>query len=274
MHQTPSPNKKKAQPIKNFNLKIKYLFFDIDDTITTKGKLPSTTYNFLWKLHQVGIKLFPVTGRPAGWCEMIARFWPVEAVIGENGAFYFQYKNKKMNRFFLSNKNSINKNQVKLKKIQNEILKQVPGSAISSDQFCRLFDLAIDFCEDVKPLKKNQVKLIKDIFLKHGANAKISSIHVNGWFGSYDKLSAVKALNKNLLKESLKNFQKHSAFIGDSPNDEPLFGYFDNSIGVKNIYDFLDDLEHPPKFICSKNNSEGFNEFSKLCLQKVPSYFG
>jgi len=27
---------------------------------------------------------------PAGWCDLIARFWPVDAVVGENGALYFR----------------------------------------------------------------------------------------------------------------------------------------------------------------------------------------
>ena len=67
--------------------KIKYILCDIDDTITTKGKLTAEAYNAMWKLHDAGYKVVPVTGRPAGWCDLIIREWPVEAVVGENGAF-------------------------------------------------------------------------------------------------------------------------------------------------------------------------------------------
>ena len=31
------------------------------------------------------------TGLLAGWCDHIARMWPVDGVVGENGALYFWY---------------------------------------------------------------------------------------------------------------------------------------------------------------------------------------
>jgi hydroxymethylpyrimidine pyrophosphatase-like HAD family hydrolase len=67
------------------------LFTDIDDTITTEGRLPAAAYGALERLHEAGLKVVPITGRPAGWCDMVARFWPVDGVVGENGAFYFRY---------------------------------------------------------------------------------------------------------------------------------------------------------------------------------------
>ncbi|MEM7647419.1 MAG: HAD hydrolase family protein, partial [Pseudomonadota bacterium] len=78
-------------PVSEFKNSIKVLFTDIDDTLTTDGRLSSQSYEMLWKLHDSGIDVVPVTGRPAGWCEMIARMWPVLGVVGENGALAFQY---------------------------------------------------------------------------------------------------------------------------------------------------------------------------------------
>ena len=63
------------------------MLLDIDDTLTTDGRLTAAAYGALEKLSARGLRVIPVTGRPAGWCDMIARFWPVEAVVGENGAF-------------------------------------------------------------------------------------------------------------------------------------------------------------------------------------------
>lgn len=175
----------------NSQTKIKYLLTDIDDTMTTDGHLPACAYESLWKLHNSGIQVIPITGRPAGWCEMIARLWPVAGVIGENGGFYFRYSKQKMHRWFFADKKTTEENQIKLKKIETEILSKVSGSAVSSDQFCRLMDLAIDFCEDVPALQKTDIQKIVQIFDSHGATAKVSSIHVNGWFGNYNKVSTI-----------------------------------------------------------------------------------
>lgn len=254
------------KPIQDFNQHINVLFTDIDDTLTFEGRLPAKSYEMLWKLAEAGIDVIPVTGRPAGWCEMIARMWPVPAIIGENGAFYFEYANKKMNRIFATNEESRIENQKKLKLIEKEVLSLVPGSALASDQFTRLFDLAIDFCEDVPPLKKEDINQIVSIFKKNGATAKVSSIHVNGWFGHYDKKSMCETFFKNRYKKKLKDQLHTSAFIGDSPNDEPMFAFFENSVAVANILDFKEDLNHLPKFVTANKAGDGFVEFGEKLL--------
>jgi len=73
---------------------IRGVFCDIDDTLTTDGRLTARAYAALESLKAAGKLVVPVTGRPAGWCDHIARMWPVDAVVGENGAFYFQYDDK------------------------------------------------------------------------------------------------------------------------------------------------------------------------------------
>ena len=246
--------------------KIQFVFCDIDDTITEHGKLPANSYAALWELQKNGIHVVPVTGRPAGWCEMIARFWPVSGVIGENGALYYRYTNGKMKRHYMLKDSQIKKNRQKLDKVSKEILKKVKGSAISSDQFCRIFDLAIDFCEDVKPLPQKKIDQIVEIFKKNKAQAKVSSIHVNGWFGSYDKLSMCKEFMKREFKIDLKKQNSICTFIGDSPNDEPMFEFFIQSFAVQNITGFLNRLEHKPAFVTPSNGANGFVEFTKKLL--------
>lgn len=248
------------------NLKIQYVFCDIDDTITEHGKLPANSYKALWDLNTNGIHVIPVTGRPAGWCEMIARFWPVSGVIGENGALYFRYKDGKMKRHYMLKDAQVKKNRAKLDKLSKEILKKVKGSAISTDQFCRIFDLAIDFCEDVKPLPKKKVDEIVRIFETHKAQAKVSSIHVNGWFGNYDKLSMCKEFMKKEFKIDISKHNDACAFIGDSPNDEPMFKFFKNSFAVQNITNFLDVLKHKPAFVTPSAGALGFVEFSQKII--------
>ena len=62
---------------------IRAVLTDIDDTLTDDGRLSARAYGALERLQQAGLIVVPVTGRPAGWCDMIARFWPVDAVVGQ-----------------------------------------------------------------------------------------------------------------------------------------------------------------------------------------------
>lgn len=255
--------------LNTFNQPLQLVFTDIDDTLTKDGQLPAESYSKLWELHKKGVSIVPVTGRPAGWCEMIARMWPVAAVIGENGAFYFEYKNQKMNRVFVTDENTRLENQKKLKTIEQEVFKNVPGSALASDQFTRLFDLAIDFCEDVPALGQADIDKIVSVFKKHGATAKVSSIHVNGWFGEYDKKTMCEIYYKNVFGKELKENLKSCAFIGDSPNDEPLFAFFENSFAVANIKKFKSQLTHFPAFVTPSEGAQGFVEFGNQVLKTL-----
>lgn len=255
-----------VQELSKFNAKLKFLFTDIDDTLTDDGYLLPEAYGALWNLHRAKINVVPVTGRPAGWCEMIARQWPVSAVVGENGAFYFQYKNKTMQRHFFTDEKTRIENQKKLATIQCEVLSQVQGCAIASDQFCRLFDLAIDFCEDVPALPKASVDQIVKIFKQHGAQAKVSSIHVNGWFGTYNKLTMVLEYLSREWNINAEEAKTVCGFSGDSPNDEPMFEFFPYSFGVANIKNFLAELKHPPQFVSAYRGGDGFTEISQQII--------
>lgn len=242
---------------------IQYVLTDIDDTMTDHGQLGPEAYAALWDLSRAGFKVIPVTGRPAGWCEMIARFWPVAGVVGENGGFYFRYEGKKMHRHFLTPDAQRLEHRRKLdQEIAPEILKSVPGSAIASDQFCRLMDLAIDFREDVPALSDPKIKQIVQIFEEHGAQAKISSIHVNGWFGNYDKLSTSLLFLKKEFDLNEKEVQTQVAFVGDSPNDEPMFSHLKHSFAVANVKSFLPQMAHKPRHIASLPGGLGFQEIA------------
>jgi hypothetical protein len=73
---------------------IRGVFTDIDETVSTAGHLTAEAYGALAALKKAGLLVVPVTGRPAGWCDHIARFWPVDAVVGENGAFWMWHDGK------------------------------------------------------------------------------------------------------------------------------------------------------------------------------------
>jgi len=244
------------------------VFVDIDDTLTTEGRLTAASYSALEALSEAGIRIVPVTGRPAGWCDLIARFWPVAGVVGENGAFYFSYDHdaRAMRRVYAGSQDTRRENQEKLALIRDRVLAEVPGSAVSADQKFRDTDLAIDFCEDVPALGGEDVERIKEIFEQAGATAKVSSIHVNGWFGSHDKLSMTRRFCLEVLGFELQEKLDRSIFVGDSPNDSPMFAYFPMSFGVANVRDFEGDLDASPAWIARERGGDGFVEIAETLL--------
>ena len=59
----------------------------------------------------------------------------------------------------------------------------------------------------------------------------------------------------------------HAPYVGDSPNDAPLFEAFAHSIGVANVARFLGDLESPPTYITSRPCGAGFAQVVRRVLQ-------
>ena len=248
---------------------IKFILTDIDDTLTSDGRLKSDAYEAMERLSDNGYSVIPVTGRCAGWCDHIARMWPVDGVVGENGAFFFSYDhvNKKMNNSYSQTEDERKENFTVLNQIKNTILESVPGTAEASDQDYRITDLAIDFAEDVPKLSQNMIDEIVNIAEQNGATAKISSIHVNCWIGEHNKLTTSLKILKENFGLNDKEIQSNVVFVGDSPNDSMMFGFFNNSVGVANVVDMMHKIVSPPKYITSKYSGEGFVELADLLLK-------
>ena len=248
--------------------KIRYVLADIDDTLTLNGRLPAVVFAAMEHLQAAGIRTVPITGRPAGWCDHIARMWPVDGLVGENGAFYFRYddQQRKMQRRYFKSEDQRNADRQKLEKLKLKILKEIPGCRISADQSYREADLAIDYCEDIPPLTMKEVDAIVRLFEEAGARAKISSIHVNGWFGEYDKLTMTKILFSEVFKDDLKAVKEDVIFIGDSPNDVPMFQFFPQSVGVANILQFRGKIAHEPSWVTQNEGGYGFAEMVNILL--------
>ena len=257
--------------VKEVALNLEGIFFDIDDTVTTCGRIPASAFAALWAFQDAGLKVIPITGRPAGWCDHIARMWPVDAIVGENGAFYFwldQWAGKLKKRFL--DPDAVRKEKrIRLQQIAEELLKSVPGTALASDQSYRETDLAIDFCEDVEPLDWPSIERICAVFEKHGATCKVSSIHVNGWFGDYNKLGMTRMMARELWGMDLDSDRHRFLFCGDSPNDEPMFEYFPFSAGVRNVLRFSERMRHLPAFVADREGGEGFAEIAETILSFI-----
>lgn len=243
---------------------------DIDDTLTTHGRLTAGAYAALERLRAAGFVVIPITGRPAGWCDHIARMWPVDAVVGENGAFYMRYdpEARRLRKRFIDADEVRQANRRRLAEIAGRVVAAVPGCAPASDQHYRETDLAIDFCEDVPPLPRADVDRIVALLEGEGLTAKVSSIHVNAWFGHYDKLGMTRTLLAEAFGVDVDAERERWVFVGDSPNDAPMFAHFPHAVGVANVRGFADRIATLPAYATAADAGAGFAELAGWLLAR------
>ncbi|MEO8303724.1 MAG: HAD-IIB family hydrolase [Betaproteobacteria bacterium] len=247
---------------------IRGVLTDIDDTLSTHGRVEAEAYAAMARLKRAGKLVIPITGRPAGWCDHIARMWPVDAVVGENGALYMRHDDgaRRLVRRFVDDEPTRRTHRAKLLAMGERILAAVPGCALASDQRYRETDLAIDFCEDVPPLPRASIDRIVALMQAEGMSAKVSSIHVNGWFGTYDKLTMTRTLLAEAFGVDLDGERARFAFVGDSPNDAPMFAYFPNAVGVANVRQYVDRIDALPAYVTGAEAGAGFAELADFLL--------
>lgn len=265
----PLPIANLAEVIERENLTPRFVLSDIDDTLTIAGKITARALDAMERLGDAGIVCIAVTGRPAGWCDYFARMWPVEAVVGENGAFYFRYdaQAQRVVRRYAIDAETRASHRKQLQALEADVLANVPGVQIASDQEFRIADLAIDYAEDVGPLGDDTIEAILERCKAHGATAKVSSIHVNTWYGDYDKSGMLMELLDREFGVGPEEARRTALYIGDSPNDEPLFKAFPLSVGVANIAPFMDRFDDPPRFVCTLEEGNGFAEMADILIK-------
>jgi hydroxymethylpyrimidine pyrophosphatase-like HAD family hydrolase len=266
---------------------VRFVLMDIDDTLTREGKLLASSYAALWELREAGIRVIPVTGRPAGWCDLIAREWPADGVVGENGAlaFWEEPQEPPEGKGGVQGAGdgargklpvlkaeyhpaAVKNDHPVLARIRERAFKEFPELRVAKDQFARLFDLALDFAEEDPVLPLSAAGRIRDIALEEGAMAKVSSIHVNIWMGKYDKLSmAEHFLSRRFGWESGAG-DREVVFVGDSPNDEPMFARFPLACAVANVRRYGDLIKQLPAFAASKECGDGFAEIAETLLAR------
>ncbi|AEJ20766.1 HAD-IIB family hydrolase [Gracilinema caldarium] len=272
---------------------VRYILMDIDDTLTRQGKLLASSYTALWKLQSAGFIVIPVTGRSAGWCDLIARQWPVNGVIGENGALVFWEEAKIFSadagrsaeisprdagrserlpvlkqRF---HPQAVRNSDSRLQVIQKAVLHIDERLRLAKDQFSRLFDIAIDFAEEEPVLPLEKAVQVAELAKTMGARAKVSSIHVNIWMGTYDKLTMAELFLQERYGWDPVRDRHQVLFAGDSPNDEPMFAAFPVTCGVANIHKYMHLIKHLPAYVSSRDCGDGFAEIAEALLTAVGS---
>ena len=252
------------------------VFTDIDDTLTTDGAITPDALQALTRLKVAGLHVIPITGRPVGWSEPMARAWPVDAIVAENGAVALILNKKdlkpisdmgsQLSKLYQQDATTRAANFARMQQVAQRVLSEVPGTLLARDSVGRETDIAIDHSEFTH-LPSEQIAQVVALMQREGMSATVSSIHINGWFGEHHKLAGARWIVRELFQRDLDAEIDRWVYVGDSTNDQIMFEHFPHSVGVANIRSFEAELTHPPRYVTQGKRGAGFCEVAQALLQ-------
>lgn len=244
------------------------VFTDIDDTLTTEGAITPDALQALADLKAAGLHVVPITGRPVGWSEPFAQSWPVDAIVAENGAVGLQHSTTQgLRKLYQQDARTRQANFTRMQAVLDQIEKEVTGARRSQDSAGRETDIAIDHSEFTH-LPQHAIDEVVRVMQGAGMTATVSSIHINGWFGTHSKLTGARWIVRKLWGRDLDTEIDRWVYVGDSTNDQVMFEHFPHSVGVANIRRFEALLTHPPRYITPSERGAGFAEMTRHLLAK------
>ena len=233
---------------------------DIDDTLTTAGAITPDALAALAALKAAGLHVIAITGRPMGWSEPFARAWPIDAIVAENGAVALFREGDALTVEYAQDEPTRARNAQRLHEVAARVLREVPGARLARDSAGRITDIAIDHSEFAQ-LHQSRIDAAVAIMASEGMSATVSSIHINGWFGEHNKLTGARWIVQRLLAQALD--VQRWVYVGDSTNDQLMFGHFPLSVGVANLLDFADALSVWPAYLTEAARGAGFAEVAR-----------
>ncbi|MFT3666787.1 HAD-IIB family hydrolase [Piscinibacter sp.] len=238
---------------------------DIDDTLTRDGAIEPEALDALAALRGAGLPVIAITGRPMGWSEPFARAWPVDAIVAENGAVALFVQDGALRIEYAQDEAARRRNARRLAEVSRRVQREVPGALPARDSAGRVTDIAIDHSEFAH-LDDAAVARVVALMQAEGMHATVSSIHVNGWFGEHDKASGARWMVRRLLDRELEAERAHWLYVGDSTNDQRMFGHFALGVGVANLMRFAAQLHTWPAWITAGERGAGFAEVARRLL--------
>lgn len=246
------------------------LLTDIDDTLTSDGAITADALDALGRLRQAGLHLIPITGRPAGWSAPFAACWPVDAIVAENGAVaLLPQASGGVHKIYQQDAATRQRHFERMQQVLRRIEREVPGALRARDSDGRETDIAIDHSEFTQ-LPPERIGQAVQIMRSEGMNATVSSIHINGWYGSHNKLEGARWIVQQLFGRRLDDEIGRWAYVGDSTNDQLMFGHFPLSAAVANVARFLPELQALPRYLCRQERGAGFAELADCILSARP----
>lgn len=248
--------------------RVRFVLTDMDDTLTHRGRLSARTFDALERLRDAGIPVLPVTAAPAGWADQMARMWPVDGVIAENGGLFLRRNaDGDVEHRHWHGEEERTVAARRLERLRQAIHAVLPEVKLASDQPFRLCSLAFSLPSD----PALRTALVRH-FRNAGAEVTVNSLWVLGWFGGYDKLGMARRVMREVHGLDIDAAPETVAYAGDSVNDAPMFAHFPTSVGVSTVIDFLSDIPRPPAWITRGPGGDGFVELADALLAaRTPS---
>lgn len=241
------------------------VLFDLDDTVLTHGSLTLAAYEALWRLREGGLKLLAVTGRPSGWGAVVARQWPVDGCVTENGAVYFVRERGGARVVDACSTEERQARRIRLARIVDGVRAAVPEARLTDDVDARRSDVTWDVGERMK-LAEDRIRAIVRVIVDAGARWSISSVHLHATYDTDDKASGALRFCATELGEDPAAALTTFAFVGDSGNDAACFGAFRTTFGVANVQSALGRLTVAPRYVATRPMGEGFAEIAARVL--------
>ncbi len=243
---------------------IDHIFLDFDGTLTlNQSQIYFRNIEVIERLKSAGKRVWIITGRSWGWCDMLVQTLPVDGIIGENGAFALYWTDGSIKKW--TSERIDTEYREKKQRIKAQIEEALPDTIWASDQHFREYDLAAITSEHDVSMPDQDQNTLLSLANHAGATTALSSIHINIWFGHYDKARSLVDFMQDTYQLDTHTLQESSLFIGDSPNDEPIFRLLEHSFSVSNIKAFLPRLKYPPSHITEENAGLGaFQVLSKI----------
>ena len=248
---------------------VRFVLTDMDETLTYRGRLEARTYAALERLQQAGVTVVPVTAAPAGWCDQMARMWPVDGVIGENGGFLFRRDagGHGVVRRFWHGEADRPAVMEELARIARAVQTAVPSARFAEDQPFRLTSIAF-----AQPEDPAEGQAIVAALRAEGADVTLNNLWVLGWLGGYDKLAMARRVLALEFGLDVDAEPEAVLYVGDSTNDAPMFGFFRHSVGVSTVTRYLHEIPTPPAWIAAGPGGAGFVEAADAVLaSRVPA---
>lgn len=255
-------------PIKNLvpNDQRLGLLTDIDDTITRDGDIAPEALTALTDLRASGLHLIPITGRPVGWSAPFALTWPVDAIVAENGAVaLIRQPDGSLAKLYQQDDATRAANFARMQQVLVDIEATIPGARRATDSAGRECDIAIDHSEFTQ-MPQADIDSCVALMQAAGMNATVSSIHINGWYGTHNKLEGARWIVRELFGRDLDAEIDRWVYVGDSTNDQLMFERFPYSVGVANIARFVPQLTHLPRYVTQGERGAGFAEVARAIL--------
>jgi HAD superfamily hydrolase (TIGR01484 family) len=240
---------------------IRGLLFDLDDTLLTHGVLTREAYGALWALHDHGLRLVAVTGRPSGWGEVLVRQWPIDGAVTENGAVHVVREETAVVLHESCSLEERAERRARLDDIVKRVREAVPEAGLADDVLARRADVTWDIGERVQ-MPKDRVDRIADVIVSAGARTTRSSVHIHATLDPEDKASGTLAFLSRVFGDDPGSAKSRYAFVGDSGNDSACFAAFALTFGVSNVSRSLDRIAVTPKFVTTRAMGEGFAELA------------